>query len=147
MVNIKMQFNALDQDGDGYITEREFTSALENANRNPEEYDSQQFFSDADKSKDGKITFAEFVQACHKLGLGSSAPASGQPINRDAREVDAIFKSFDLDGNGRINSAELKKTLMSQGENPTDAEVEEMIIAADKNNDGQVDRSEFGRMI
>jgi len=147
MVNIKQQFNAMDQDGDGFITEKEFTASLKNANRNPEEYDSQQFFSDADKSKDGKITFAEFVQACHKLGLGASAPASGQPSNRDAREVDAIFRTFDQDGNGTINAAELKKTLIAQGENPTDADIEQMIIAADKNKDGLVDRSEFGKMI
>ncbi|GJJ71092.1 hypothetical protein EMPS_03442 [Entomortierella parvispora] len=147
LVNIKQQFNSMDQDGDGFITEKEFIAALKNANLDPDEYDSQQFFSDADKSKDGKITFSEFVSACHRLGLGTSAPASGRPGQKDDREIDSIFKTFDIDGNGTISAAELKRTLNRQGEYPTDAEIEEMITAADKNNDGLVDRSEFARMI
>ncbi|KAF9966899.1 hypothetical protein BGZ70_000874, partial [Mortierella alpina] len=69
LVNIKQQFNAMDKDGDGFITEAEFLEVLKDSTRNPEEYDSQKFFAEADKNKDGKISFSEFIEACGNLGL------------------------------------------------------------------------------
>ncbi|KAG0049798.1 hypothetical protein BGZ83_005386 [Gryganskiella cystojenkinii] len=146
IVGIKQQFSTIDHDGDGFITEKEFIEALKNANRNPDEYDSQQFFSTADKSRDGKINFNEFLEAYHKLGLGSesSVQAGG---NRDEKHIDAIFRTFDRDGNGSISAAELKKAMAQQGENLSDKEIEQMIAAADKNADGAVDRQEFGKMV
>ncbi|KAF9956348.1 Calcium-binding protein 7 [Mortierella alpina] len=147
LVNIKQQFNALDQDNDGFITEAEFLEALKNASRDPKEYDSQKFFSDADKNKDGKISFSEFAEACGNLGLGVGEPISGQPTKKDPKEVDEIFRNFDLDGNGSISAKELGKVMASQGESLTESELQDMINAADKNQDNRVDREEFSKMV
>ncbi|KAF9426209.1 calmodulin-like 3 [Podila epigama] len=146
VVNIKQQFNAMDIDQDGYITEDEFLKALENANRNPEEYDSRKFFYEADKNKDGKINFNEFLEACDKLGLGGQN-ASGLQGKKDQREIDAIFKEFDLDGNGVITADELGKVLSRQGENLTKEQLKDMIKAADLNGDNVIDKEEFARMV
>ncbi|KAF9570912.1 calmodulin-like 3 [Mortierella alpina] len=147
IVNIKQQFNSIDKDRDGFITESEFLEALKNANRRPEEYDCQGFFSRADKNRDGKITFNEFLDACHELGLGKAAPATGQPTKKSQQEIDNIFKQFDLDGNGFITAQELGQVLAKQGEQLTKDELKEMIRAADLNGDNQIDREEFARMI
>ncbi|KAF9935084.1 calmodulin-like 3 [Mortierella antarctica] len=147
LVNIKQQFSALDQDGDGFITEAEFLAALKNTSRNPQEYDSQKFFADADKNKDGKISFSEFVDACSNLGLGVGSPISGEPTKKSPQEVDNIFRNFDLDGNGSISAKELGKVLAGQGESLTENELNDMIKAADTNKDNKVDREEFSKMI
>ncbi|KAI8602899.1 hypothetical protein EDD21DRAFT_370564 [Dissophora ornata] len=147
LVNIKQQFKAMDFDGDGLITEAEFIKALKNSNRNPEEYDVQVFFSESDKNKDGKITFTEFVSACQNLGLTSSVPISGKPTPKGPQEIDAIFRNFDRDGDGSISASELAEVLKAQGEAPTDDDIQDMIKAADTNNDNKVDREEFAKMI
>ncbi|KAG0195196.1 calmodulin-like 3, partial [Mortierella sp. GBA30] len=54
---------------------------------------------------------------------------------------------FDLDGNGFISVQELSQVLSQQGERLTKEEVREMIRAADRNGDNQIDREEFAKMI
>ncbi|KAF9395679.1 calmodulin-like 3 [Mortierella sp. AD011] len=146
LVNIRTQFKAMDADNDGFITEEEFIAALHNANRDPEEYDLQGFFSRADKNRDGKISLQEFVDSCHELGLGQE-PVTGQPSKKSQKEIDTIFKSFDLDGNGYITAQELSQVMSRQGEDLSSEDIKDMIKAADLNGDNQIDREEFGRMV
>ncbi|KAF9114193.1 calmodulin-like 3 [Mortierella sp. AM989] len=136
----------MDTDGDGTITESEFINALHNSNRNPEEYDLQTFFSKADKNKDGKISFDEFLHSCHEMGLGQEA-VSGQPVKKSQKEIDTIFKAFDLDGNGFITAQELSQVMSRQGDHLTSDEIKDMIQAADLNGDNQIDREEFARIV
>lgn len=51
----------------------------------------------------------------------------------------AAFRVFDKDGSGTISAAELKAVMKSLGENLTDAEIDEMIREADKDNNGTID--------
>ncbi|KFH62663.1 hypothetical protein MVEG_12055 [Podila verticillata NRRL 6337] len=147
IVNIKQQFSAMDADADGLITQTEFLASLQNATRNPDDYDTERFFAEADKNKDGKISFPEFLEACERLGLGGQKVGSGLQGKKDQREIDAIFKAFDLDGNGVITAEELGKVLKQQGENLTKEELDSMIKAADRNGDNVIDKEEFARMV
>ncbi|KAF9392518.1 hypothetical protein CPB97_000600 [Podila verticillata] len=146
IVNIKQQFSAMDADGDGLITQTEFLASLQNATRNPDDYDTDLFFAQADKNKDGKISFPEFLVACEHLGLGGQK-AGGLQGKKDQREIDAIFKAFDLDGNGVITAKELGTVLERQGEKLTKEELDAMIKAADRNGDNVIDKEEFARMV
>lgn len=54
-------------------------------------------------------------------------------------ETMAAFRVFDRDGSGTISASELKAVMKSLGENLSDAEIDEMIREADKDNNGTID--------
>jgi calmodulin len=57
------------------------------------------------------------------------------------------FKYFDKDGNGQITSKELSIVMKRLGQNPTDAELKNMISEVDVNGDDSIDFSEFLTMM
>jgi len=54
-------------------------------------------------------------------------------------EIRAAFHVFDIDGNGLIDSDELRLTMSRFGEHVTQSDVDVMIRAVDRNDDGKVD--------
>ena len=56
----------------------------------------------------------------------------------DEKELEQAFKAFDKDGSGYITKDELKKAMKAMGEKLSDAEINEMIAAADTDKDGKV---------
>lgn len=54
-------------------------------------------------------------------------------------EMRASFKVFDINGDGFIDSSELRQTLKSFGNQITEEEVSKMLTSADSNNDGRID--------
>ena len=64
-----------------------------------------------------------------------------------ADEVKEAFREFDLDKNGYVGAAEIAHILQSMGEKATDDEVDEMILMADLDGDGQVSFEEFFKLI
>ena len=74
------------------------------------------------------------------------APPAGKPPDLNPADRDAYqqaFALFDKDGNGDISTAELGTVMRSLGENPSDAEILEMINEVDGNGDGTIDFDEF----
>ncbi|XP_063428906.1 calmodulin-like [Mytilus trossulus] len=65
----------------------------------------------------------------------------------DQEELREAFRVFDKDGNGFISAAELRHVMTNLGEKLTDGEVDEMIREADTDGDGQVNYSEFVKMM
>jgi len=49
---------------------------------------------------------------------------------------------FDIDGDGTVTLTELKEVMRSLGQNPTDAELVEMINSVDDNGDNEIDFEE-----
>ena len=47
------------------------------------------------------------------------------------------FEKFDADGSGTIEANELKVTLQSMGQNPTDEEIFEMLSSVDEDGSGR----------
>ena len=74
-------------------------------------------------------------------GMGAGgAPAGGGGGGGFAlspEEVKEAFREFDLDKNGFVGAAEIAHVLQSMGEKATDDEVDEMILMADLDGDGQ----------
>jgi Ca2+-binding EF-hand superfamily protein len=58
-------------------------------------------------------------------------------------EFKDAFAIFDIDGNGSIETHELKAVISELGgEEPTDEEIQEMIVMVDANGDGEIDFDE-----
>lgn len=53
------------------------------------------------------------------------------------------FNALDTDGSGSISTQELYHTLRSLGESVTKDEADELVKAADKDGDGEIDYKEF----
>ena len=68
---------------------------------------------------------------------------SSDQIKRYSR----AFHRFDTDRDGNINGKDLGKILRYIGHNPTEAEIQEMIAAADKDGTGTLDLIEFLQMM
>ena len=66
---------------------------------------------------------------------------------QETDELTAAFKVFDKDGDGYIDSSELKSIMESLGENNTEEQILEMIRSADSNGDGKIDFEEFKKMM
>uniref|UniRef100_A0A0K0E4K6 Calmodulin n=1 Tax=Strongyloides stercoralis TaxID=6248 RepID=A0A0K0E4K6_STRER len=58
-------------------------------------------------------------------------------------DLKAIFKEFDLNGDGFIQKDELNQVMTKMGQAPTNEELSAMFNAADKDRDGNIDFEEF----
>ena len=65
-----------------------------------------------------------------------------QSLSSEA-EMRASFHVFDIDGDGLIDSDELRLTMSRLGEHVSQSDVDAMIRAVDRNNDGKVDYEGF----
>ncbi|KAJ3763907.1 hypothetical protein EV360DRAFT_91528 [Lentinula raphanica] len=64
-----------------------------------------------------------------------------------ASEFKEAFSLFDKDGDGKITTKELGTVMRSLGQNPTEAELQEMINEVDSDGNGTVDFPEFLSMM
>jgi centrin-1 len=88
--------------------------------------------------KDGRtITFDAFVEAMSERIAG-----------RDSKEeIAKAFALFDEEHTGKINLKTLKKIAKDLGETMTDQELEEMIVEADADGDGEVTLDDFVKIM
>uniref|UniRef100_A0A1I8IUV1 Calmodulin n=1 Tax=Macrostomum lignano TaxID=282301 RepID=A0A1I8IUV1_9PLAT len=103
----------------------------------PSEAELRDMMKQVDEDGDGNIDFAEFV----KMMSDRLITEAEVQRKRQSHLQWLIYPTqvFDSDGNGLIDSAELKRLMLSLGEQLTDEEVELMMKEADRNEDGFVD--------
>lgn len=85
-------------------------------------------------------------QATIKSGNGNEVPRGPNEKFTD-EEIREAFIAFDLDNNNYVGPAEIRHILVNIGENPSDAEIDEMIRMVDKAGDGQISYEEFYAMV
>ncbi|CAC5377257.1 CALM [Mytilus coruscus] len=131
-------FTLFDKDGDGTITTKELGTVMRSLGQNPTEAELHDMINEVDADGNGTIDFPEFLTMMAKKMQGSGD---------DQEELREAFRVFDKDGNGFISAAELRHVMTNLGEKLTDGEVDEMIREADTDGDGQVNYSEFVKMM
>lgn len=170
---LQKMFARLDGDGDGKVTQDEFTTAMEkrlgaNAAASGGATDAATVFQKMDSDGDGGINLGEFKTAMETLraargGPGGPNGAGGPPpppppgggdeaaASDDAQEV---FDAMDTNQDGQVSAEELlaalkkkaeerAETVGASGAAPTEADFQQAFDAIDTDGDGSISQVEL----
>lgn len=140
--NAKDAFDSYDVDGDGEITYEELVAGLGG------EYTANEIsaiFAMGDTDQDGHISFLEFSKIM--IPSCQSTLAKFWKCFKNVQSVRDAFKKFDADGDSQISRQEVIQGASSAGLKFTSEEVETLFILGDKDNNGQIDFSEFAEIM
>ena len=87
------------------------------------------------------------VKPTHARDIAVAMYAAPDTVGLSKDEIRQAFREFDLDRNGYVGAAEIAHVLSSMGEKVTDDEIDEMILMADTDGDGQVSFEEFYKLM
>ena len=131
-------FEMLDKDKNGTITAKELANVMETlTGEKPSLDEINSMIKEVDLNSDGKIELEEFITLMMK----------NSPDTQQEEEVINAFRVFDKEGNGLIQTDELKHIMMTIGDKMTADEADEMIHEADIDGDGTINYEEFVRMM
>ena len=128
-------FTLFDKDGDGYITDIEFSTVVRSMGINPSQKEIKEMLDLAENPS--RIDFNTFIKAMKSCKRKPDV------------EEDLIkaFQIFDKKNVGKVKSLEIKAALTTLGECLTDAEIDELIRLATPNSEGEIDYRDFARKI
>ncbi|XP_037958812.1 neo-calmodulin-like [Teleopsis dalmanni] len=134
----KEAFSIFDKRGNGTIETSDLKGLLHCLGEYPKYAELQMLINEVDPKGKGFIRFPDLVTIMgRKLRLGSHN-------EKDILEAFCIFAS---DVDDYITPAKFKRAMEKAGKRISDEEIGEMIAAADKNGDGQIDFDEFKAII
>ena len=141
---MQKEFLALDLDGDGDISVKELEVLLRSLKTKLKmsEKDIKKTISDFDKNGDGTVDAQEFLDT---IKGGSQRDAIHKALIQRSG-IRKNFSKYDRDGNGYITRDEFRKVVEDKYQTKlTSKQVDELMIAADRNKDGKIDYDEFLR--
>ncbi|KAJ3201181.1 hypothetical protein HDU82_008300 [Entophlyctis luteolus] len=125
---IKEAFKVFDKDGNGFISAAELRHVMTNLGEKLTDEEVDEMIREADVDGDGQINYEEFV----KMMVSATYPSLNAP-NRfaDADDRTAEYKEafafFDKAGSGKIPVSSLGRMIRSLGQNPTEAEIADLV--------------------
>jgi len=137
---LKQMFLSLDKDGDGTITIDEMKEGLKKAGLTTGAHENLiQIMKEVDSDGSGVIDYTEFLAA---------TMSKRQYFQEDV--CWAAFRTFDLDGNGKITKDELAQVLsggavtsIADSMGVEKEEIERIMLEVDQDGDGEIDFDEF----
>ena len=132
---LRQVFIALDDNGDGKLTETELINGLSILLEKSEaEKEVKRLFEIIDVDGNGFIEYEEFLRA----GLDK---AKAKILTKD--NLETAFKLYDINNRGKINAKELGNVLGSGEDNVEENVWQEMIDEADIDKDGEINFDDF----
>ncbi|KAK6183521.1 hypothetical protein SNE40_010991 [Patella caerulea] len=130
-------FTLFDKDGDGFVTADELGTVMRALGGTITDAELNEMVASVDTDKNNLIDFPEFLTYMAKTLSKKESPDT----------VLEAFAVFDKDNNGFISARELRHVMTNLGERLTDEEVDEMIREADMDGDGQINYTEFVKLM
>jgi Ca2+-binding EF-hand superfamily protein len=148
-------FEAIDGDGSGYVTQREFVRGMEKLGLGLETRDVKRVFAKFDRDRAGKVSYNEFVRAVEKH-TGDRAPTHAddedelamrvqKKLRRSDEDLDRLFRKFDENNSGRISEREFLRAMDKLRLDLTDKEARKLMSRFDTDNSGSISYREFIR--
>jgi Ca2+-binding EF-hand superfamily protein len=126
-------FSDADKDKSGFLSQDELVAALRKNGYKGDDAQITKMFASVDFSGDNKISKDEYLAAMGQV----------PPKEHKAATMRSLFRSFDKDGSGSIDRAELDAVFKEMGKSFSDDELKRMIQLADKDASGTLEYEEF----
>jgi len=125
-------FKAVDTDGSGSLAYSELNDFL-TQQRGYSDKQVETIFDQADASGDGQITLEEYIKVM-----------TSQPANVHSESaLRRVAKSFDKNGDGTIDKAELTAVFEELGRDLSQSDIERIMKMTDTDGDGSIDYNEL----
>lgn len=129
-------FRTLDVNGDGKLSKEELLKAYtQQIGSESAHLEVDKIMARVDLNDSGFIDYTEFLMA-----------STQNEVLLSKKNLEAAFRTFDADGNGKISAREIKQVFCG-GNETTEAVWQDLISEVDKNGDGEIDLGEFTMMM
>ncbi|XP_030387879.1 caltractin-like [Scaptodrosophila lebanonensis] len=155
---LREAFRIYDKDNNGYIGLSEIRTVMTALGEKMSDEEIDDLIREADLDQDGRISFDEFVNMMtsgesklkHKGTPLLFSPQTQKKLKHkmewtedQVQEFRDAFSVFDRGGTGTITSTELGSVMRNLGQNPTEAELYDLIDEIDVDGNGEIDFMEF----
>ncbi|VDI29092.1 calmodulin, partial [Mytilus galloprovincialis] len=144
---IREAFRVFDKDGNGFISAAELRHVMTNLGEKLTDEEVDEMIREADLDGDGQVNYEEFVKMMTFIRVNREMKKADQLTEEQIAEFKEAFSLFDKDGDGTITTKELGTVMRSLGQNPTEAELQDMINEVDADGNGTIDFPEFLTMM
>jgi len=134
----KEAFKLYDKDDSGVIPKDELTALLRTMGQNPTDSEVNDMINEVDVDGSGVLDFNEFLTFVKRLAKNRNNPEN---------EIRETFRRFDPESEGFVSTEELEFVLSNLPVKVPKPEIEEMLAAADTDNDGKISFQEFRRLV
>jgi len=139
--SLRKLFSDFDRDGDGLITFGELKMAMLNFGKDVPQTELSAIFEKVDRNKDQRIDFKEFSELVAELETKYGK------LRWEGSTTQNTFESFDKDKDGLVTLEEIRLHLLDEGKGISEDELKDLFEKADKNNDGNIDVTEFNKLV
>lgn len=136
-LQLREHFRALDTDGSGTISAREFRHLLWDMGFSVTPEHVQEYLNQADTDNSGEVDFAEFEHACQLVHQRHGFSL------KEVEEFEKLFDRYDTNGSGEMDAEELASAMGWFGSPTTTAQAAAIIQRFDDDGNGVLCKPEF----